>query len=569
VINRATHTLALQISQGAQLVYALDSSGSPFIDLSGTSVLTIGGQGAIINNSTAANTPLSDGNTILHYEGISFSDANLFNSGINLSTFGSYVDNAVMVTTGTISENSFVTTQGTFISNITILNLGLSENALLNNAKGASVSGLTLKTNGTPALIYALNSGRIENVTSADGSNLAVTNSISGITVNDANPFQAQINPNLSNLNAYATVNDAYLAGLTTALISANTAETTNLVLGAGDQLALTLGQNIDWDLSSFSVDGSAGIVSLLLTFSDPTSVLSYGKTSSGVPFSGFGVNTDLIIEGKGGLIRNTSSVGNAFITSEGTLHISDTYFLLPNQFNGGIVGNLTDTVVDKVYFEGAGAGTNVAFDAAGVFSNIKITNGAGWAEGANFNLATNVGLIQNYSVDVATPGTVNFNGRLSNFYCSSVSQVSLSAASDSILDGAKVAAGGLLGFSFDANISRVNIISAEITSSNAYANDNSNLDITYSGGVISADELIYGTICYVGTIFIGAAVNLNVGCVGCRFIGCTFDDCEITVPTGATDTSFCGNITRNGTTFSNSDPSTIRAGNDAVIGNT
>ena len=185
-------------------------------------------------------------------------------------------------------------------------------------------------------------------------------------------PFEATLDSVGLLSNHYINVGTAYPAIKTYVYGIANIAETANIFFNPADQIYFQIAQNFTHSLGAFSFVGSfstspavAGGNALTIEFADASSIFEYGYGAPTLPFENFDANSTIIIDAKGGSMRNTSTAANTYIECLGTLSIRTAQVLLPNASAGGIKSHQY-TQLDGVEFTGGGSSCDTAIIANG-----------------------------------------------------------------------------------------------------------------------------------------------------------------------------------------------------------
>jgi hypothetical protein len=163
-------------------------------------------------------------------------------------------------------------------------------------------------------------------------------------------------------------------------------------------------------EFDNIAQEAVAGGNALTIEFADASSVLLYGYSASTLPFQNFDVNSTIIIDAKGGAIRNTSTAPNTYIECLGTLSISPAKILLPNASAGGVKTNQY-TKIEGVRFKGGGSACDTAIIASGGSISSSIIEGS-FANNSILIQAENFTVFDTIVIATATTNTIEIWGQ-------------------------------------------------------------------------------------------------------------------------------------------------------------
>lgn len=399
---------------------------------------------------------------------------------------------------------------------------------------------------GSVASVYTVENGGV--VLEKAGNNSVIGNDYhetdEAVTI-----FDAAID-SISAANHYPTIageGGAYEAGKKCDLVNENVTETSSLTIATGDQVAVTLSQGITYNIGANKVVAAGSGCAYTLQFADQSSIFSFAMTGTDLPFNNFDTESTLNFNCNGGTIQNNSAVTNTYITCDGDLFMSGAYYLLPNQYHGGVKTNPYADLLG-VWFEGAGGACEICFEANGGNVNGTVITGS-FKDDAVLVLGTSPTFIRNTTIDINGAAQIEVNGLFDGLTYSTTSELAIRAKSNSICKNIVLPSNdetfeGLLSLITPANASNIIYDSIYVSGAVSMSSDNSNDNITYLNCIFTGDVVSYGT---------------NVNFLNCTFLG------NLTTSAGSTGCLNNCNIQGGAVTISGS---YLRAANDSTIGN-
>ena len=343
--------------------------------------------------------------------------------------------------------------------------------------------------------------------------------------------------------NHYSTVVAAYAAGKKIDLVLANTVETSDLVLSATSEVAVTINQGLSWDIAATQIDGTAGGTAFTLSWVDQSAVFKYAMTGTNLPFAAFDINSTISLLANGGTVQNTSAVDNTYITGNGDLFVNGAYFLLANQYHSGIKTN-PYAEIKGVWFQGAGVACEVAIETAGGVINGTVITGQYKTDGVLI-LATAPSFVRDTTIDINGAAQLEAQGLFDGLIYTDTSSLVLTAQSDTVIANIPKPSEGILSLAIPSGVENVDVLAVTLTGVLSLAVDNTAENITFLRVTFQQDTIVYGS---------------NINFIGCKFYG------NLTTDEDATG-EFIGCEIIGGGTFTD-DGDFRLSGNDSAIGN-